>query len=75
MKIPRKCLTDRQKVAICKEHYNVDPTLGCDNCPLMKKLWVTQRLCYRDIGYLEEFIKNFHNDEIELNDIFLKENM
>lgn len=62
MKIQKKLLTDEQKAIICKTHV-------CYNCPLrlkIKNISFSSSCCYQNIVSIEKDIKNFWNEEVEV---------
>lgn len=63
MKTQRKLLTDEQKKAICKSVSKYH----CNTCPLMKEFDEEQR-CFEDVKAMEDFIKDYWNEEIEIEE-------
>lgn len=63
MKIQRKLLTEEQKKAICK---NVSK-YHCNTCPLMKE-FDEEQWCIEDVKAMEDFIKDYWNEEIEIEE-------
>lgn len=61
-KIQRKLLTEEQKKAICK---NVSK-YHCKICPLMKEFDDAQ-MCIEDVKAMEDFIKDYWNEEVEVD--------
>lgn len=62
-KIQRKLLTEEQKKAICKSVAKYH----CNICPLMKEFDDTQ-MCIEDVKAMEDFIKDYWNEEIEIKE-------
>ncbi len=63
MKTQRKLLTDEQKKAICKSVSKYH----CNTCPLMKEFDEEQR-CIEDVKAMEDFIKDYWDEEIEVSE-------
>lgn len=61
MKIQRKLLTEEQKKAICKS-----VTGRCSICPVMKE-FDDARMCIEDVKAMEDFIKDYWNEEVEVD--------
>lgn len=61
MKTQRKLLTDEQKKKICKEHKI------CFNCPMLLSI-LDNKCCYDVVNRLEQEIKNYWDEEIDLGD-------
>lgn len=70
MKTQRKNLTKKQKLLICKKHKAANNNF-CIGCPLFKDMRIGQSIlsfCYpKDVDKLEKFIKEFDNEEIEVD--------
>ena len=70
MKIQRKLLTKKQKLAICKKHKAANNNF-CIGCPLFKDMRIGQSIlsfCYpKDVDKLKKFIEEFGNEEIEVD--------
>lgn len=62
MKVQRKLLTDEQKEKICKAY-----GYHCYKCPIMKEFDDSQR-CIEDVKEMEDFIKEYWDEEIEVQD-------
>jgi hypothetical protein len=61
-KIQRKLLTEEQKKAICKS-----VKYHCNTCPLMKEFYEEQ-MCIEDVKAMEDFIKDYWNEESEIKE-------
>jgi hypothetical protein len=62
-KIQRKLLTEEQKKAICKSVSKYH----CNTCPLMKE-FDEEPMCIEDVKAMEDFIKDYWNEEIEIEE-------
>lgn len=60
-KIQRKLLTEKQKIMCAKVEYH------CDKCP-MRFEFDDESFCYKDVGRLERAIKDYWNEEIEIDE-------
>ena len=66
MKIQRKLLTDEQKKTICEKHTKDSDEKSClDSCPLILNIFGIE-WCYKDVDGIEQAIKDYWNEEIEV---------
>lgn len=66
MKIQRKLLTSEQKKAICEQHKD-EYDLCKNDCPLFIEI-DHEDYCAKTICYLEQIIKDFWNEEVEVEE-------